>query len=851
MKKLSTFLTAIIFVYITASVHALQCRDIKVGEYKKTLWDQSFLDGISGLAINELAKRDDIFEEFAPEIEFDLGSYIEFSFQATRSVRDHLPKPTNDIINSSDILNFKVRNNFQVELKGKVEAGILFSEGIAGIDLTHSTNRVPGKKLSECNFLKLILDDNEKSSALFHEGVCKEREKDKVTQYYETFIDFFSQHISNFMHRFIDSDKHTIFAEDPLSPLKIHALLGVPIDHNIFFENNTDISVGDVIDHTTFYAAKPLGLKFDIFEFIRPTYSRFRRFFRTIGYKKLKGNKVIVEIEDTIISGNDAEVFRISPRLFKLIKINLGKWGLENFTEESLTQKFEIDLNKEKGLKFFKEILKTSYKPNLSLNTESVLINYAPYEEAIKAYSPIFRDASGEDNLLVLKLPGIFDYQRRAYSNITSTEFEGQNYVIGEKLMRERLRSKLAIDLFLFEISRKNWNHECKVNLDKKSDKTDKNSALNVECSYYNKYGKSKHLYKIADSLDILLGDQFSDDHHNYLKDVQLSTPQRISMHSNISFPMKELDKISNKSEDEIYHTIAKLLFGQDAQNIFATKNHRQWKVGNREQFKSTQKFSKLYKKCSLFLHEFGITDKINPLYDAFAGAVGNQKGIDHYKSGRCYSYFRMARDLTKSIIQFKNKETEVDKAETFLKLFTTLDKASLAQRLLIELSDGLSKDRVRFSYAVTAKELDKAILDTNGISHNVGLKKIRASILDEIQDEFNPRIGNISYFINTCSQEKLNVKMTTHYPLSHENIHINFLLNTSTIGKEENLLKYKVPLNKTESIGENTIEFNVPISLVYDPSENYNISISLMNELDQKISKQTKSFIRKLYKEK
>ncbi len=851
MKKLTTFLTTILLLYTyTSSANALQCREIKIGEYKKTLWDQSILDGISGFAFNELAKRDDIFEDLAPEIEFDLGSMFEFSFQATRSVRDHLPKPTNDIINSSDILNFKVRNNFQAELKGKVEAGILFSEGIAGIDLTHSTNRITGKKISLCNLLKLILNEKEYSSRLFHEGVCKEREKNKITQYYEDFINFFSQHVSDFMHRFIDTDKHKIFAEDPLSPLKIHALLGIPIDHNIFFENNTDILVGDIIDHTTYYAAKPLGLKLDIFEFIRPNYSRFRRFFRTTGFKKLKGNKVMVEIEDTTISGNDAEIFRIRPRLLRFIKINLGKWGLENFEEESLSQKFEIDLNKEKGLEFFKEILKTSYRPNLSLNSDSILINYSPYEEALKAYPPIFNNASGEDKLLVLKVPGVLDYQNRAYSNITRTEFQDVNYVTGEKLMRERLRSKLAIDLLFFEISQKNWNNECKANLDNKKSKTQENTVLNVGCNYYNKFGESKHLYKIADTLKILFGDKFSDVDYSYLKDLKLSGPQRISMNSNISFSMQELNKIANKSEDEIYHTIAKLLFGPNAQNIFAKKNHRLWKDGNRDQFNSTQKFSSRYKKCSEFLFEFGITNKVNPLYDEFSGVVGNQKGIESYRPGRCYNYFHMARDITKSIVALSNRETELDKAKTFLKIFNTLEKASMAQRLLVELSDGFSKDKVKFSYAVTAKELSRVILDTNGNSHSIGIKKVRESILDEIQDEFNPRIGDISYYINSCNQEKLNVKMTSHYPLSKKDIHINFLLNTSTLGKEENLLKYKVPLNQTESIGKNSIEFSVPISGIYKPTENYNISLSLMNEQNQKVSKQTKSFIRKLNKE-
>lgn len=55
------------------------------------------------------------------------------------------------------------------------------------------------------------------------------------------------------------------------------------------------------------------------------------------------GNQVEVEIEDISLSGYSAEIYKINPKLLGLVKINLGKWGLEDFHErKNYSRNFEL-----------------------------------------------------------------------------------------------------------------------------------------------------------------------------------------------------------------------------------------------------------------------------------------------------------------------------------------------------------------------------------------------------------------------------------------------------------------------------------------------------------------------------
>ena len=68
---------------------------------------------------------------------------------------------------------------------------------------------------------------------------------------------------------------------------------------------------------------------------------RYKRIFRTLTFKKALGNKIIAEIEDTVISGADAQVFRIRPKVLYVLKLNFGEWSYDDFDQQSLLQRFQ------------------------------------------------------------------------------------------------------------------------------------------------------------------------------------------------------------------------------------------------------------------------------------------------------------------------------------------------------------------------------------------------------------------------------------------------------------------------------------------------------------------------------
>jgi hypothetical protein len=91
----------------------------------------------------------------------------------------------------------------------------------------------------------------------------------------------------------------------------------------------------------------------------------------------------------------------------------------------------------------------------------------------------------------------------------------------------------------------------------------------------------------------------------------------------------------------------------------------------------------------------------------------------------------------------------------------------------------------------------------------------------------------------------KINVE--THFPINPKDLHFNFKLNTSSLGKEQNLLHTKLKLDNVVKIDDQTYEFAVDVGDVYDPAETYNVYLSMMNEKDIRVTKQTKSFVNRL----
>jgi hypothetical protein len=850
MKKLSTFLTLITYLTLQGQAYAVDaCYENKVGEYKKALWSNSVSDGLKGELVNQLARKDDLFEKVAPEIEFSLNDYLDFKLNFNRSVDNHLPLPFNGEISDTDFFKYKVNNHLHLEITASTFGPFLFAEGNAGVDLIHSSNVIPGKERSSCEIFSKIIDQSTNEGEDFFNAACDSRDKSKFTQYYEKTIDFFSMGVSKVLNVFADSDKNIEHAKDPLAPMKVHSMLGIPMDHTVFFENNNDIAIGDIIEHTSFYSIKPLGIKFDLFSFITPTHSRFRRYFRSLGFEKVYGNKVIVEVQDTVLSGDSTEVFKIRPKIGGILKLNFGKWSLNDFREQNLSQKFEIDLNKDLGVRFFRKILKKAYSHSGEMKQNSIIIDHLEYQDAVTAYSPVYQTGNSEDDRITLKFPGTFKYENRSYVNVSTLHVDDKEYTKGEILHREYFKNKIAFNLGIFEVRKKDRRYECQMKVDSnETDMSDKKKAMNIECNYFNKYATNEIKENVRESIQMVINSSMTARDEKILDELDLSKRDELTMYTNLSFSANELNSIVSATEDQAYGEVAKLLFGESAENIFAKKYHGIWKNMRFQSLSSsTLRKSQIYKKCSLFLAQAKILSHVEDQYDEFNGVVGRGKGIEYYTSSRCYNYFRMAKRVVGNLLSIKRNISSEEDIQKMVDTFKNLEYAGIVQNVLVRLSGGVGFKGTHYTYIVTSPALESNIIQTNGRKYSAELPVKENSILEATKSVFYPRIKSLEYKVNSCLNNKINVYLELFYPVEKDSdLLIKLNIKKFSIAKDESFFEHYISLNEMElENGIYRIAVELPEDYLYDVS--YTAYAKIVNGDDLQISKETKSYLKKL----
>lgn len=182
-------------------------------------------------------------------------------------------------------------------------------------------------------------------------------------------------------------------------------------------------------------------------------------------------------------------------------------------------------------------------------------------------------------------------------------------------------------------------------------------TSMNIECNYHNRYAEKKHSEDIVEFLEMIQHENMNQDHKKILENLEFADRERISIYSNISFSKSDIDKIMSSDEDVMYHEVAKLLFGNDADNIFAKKYHRVWhKIKTDSRGRGSLQSTRLYRNCSQVLYTYNITDSKNHQYSEFNGIVRNDKGINAYKTSVCYNYFRRAKKIVTAISSVKDQ---------------------------------------------------------------------------------------------------------------------------------------------------------------------------------------------------
>lgn len=848
MRNLSKFLTLVCFLSLSSAVLAgLQCEDVevKVGEFKKSIWDHSISQSIQSELVNQLAKKDDLFEKLSPEIKFDITPFIDFEFQLTRAVKSHLPIPTDFTISEDDLFKYKINNKLRIQFEGEADAGLLFSNGIAGVHLTHSTERLSQAEMSNCELYSKVINKNTKKGNQLVEAVCTKRHESMFKRYYEKTINFFSSKIGSVFNRFADSEKNIIWAEDPLSALKLHSMLGLPLDPEVFYENNTNIAIGDIVEHTTFYSIIPLGVKLDIFKFMTPSYGYQFRFFRTLSFKKVYGNKVLVDISDTMISGGSIETFKINPKLFGLLKLNFGKHGTGKFDQKSLTQSFEIDLLDKKGERFFKKLLLAAYAPKLSLHKKTVLVSTAGYESGVKAFEPVFKDGYGKENKLVLQIPGFLKMDFRSHEKIEKVEMGEQSYLKGDKLYRRNFKNKIEMDLWLFKIRKADRRYQCQMKLEVNNDDEDF-EALNIECNYSDKYASNEKISKMKESLLISMNGHIPPADQEALNNLKTDDRMKISMHTNLSFSKRELTKIRNANDKEIYAHISKMIFGENAENIFAPKYHKVWKqIKSDRNSSQSMKGASIFKQCHKLLKHYAITEERDDTYKKMDGIVGRNKGLKSSSSRLCHNAFRTAKRLYNGIRAVKDGFESVDNVEEFLDIYRGIDYAGLVQNLFVRLAGGFGKDNVRFNYFVNSHALEEPLVQTNGVNYSANIPEFNKSISEDMEALDYPRFKKIGYFYNECYQDELKVLVGLDFPLK-KGSKLSFLLDLKkfSVANDYFVSRTRVNIKDSEKIDDKLYKFTIKLPAAHSWENPHNAYLKLVNDEDYSVSKETKTFV-------
>jgi hypothetical protein len=820
-----------------------------LGSIGKNHWKDSIGNGLRGELVSQINKKDDLFEKLVPEIELALTPEIDFNLTFSRKVRDNLPLPVSGKISEFDFFTLQVQNSLKVEFKGSVVGPYLFAGGNAGLELIHSSKHFPGKVIPVCEMYSKIIDKSTSKGRSFYASTCESRDKSKITKYYEKTINFFSSKIGAAINFFADTEKNEKFAEDPLASLKVHSLLGVPLDHKVFFENSNDLAIGDIIEHTSFFGITPIGIEIDIFQFLSPSYSKYRRIFRTLGFKKVIGNKVIVEVEDTVISGSSTEIYKITPKILKIIKLNLGKWGIDSFKQENLVQRFEVDLTKDRGVEFFKNVLSSAYMPSYKLNKNSILIDHTGFEDAVTAKSPVYKDGKGRDHKLIFKIPGLLSYEKRTYENVDNITYEGKEYTNGEKLRKSELKLKL------FLIKKRDRTFQCQMKISSNSTLVlEDDSSMNFECNYKNKYSETHRPKQISDFIEMILNGDIHPEDKKSLESLEYPVSDEINMYTNISFSKKEISRIIQSSDEHIYHEISKLLFGEEAKNVFSKKYHKAWqrarpRLGPKASTAAKARtHSSQYKRCSSLFKKLGITKELDPLYSKFNGVAGKRKGIDGYGHNRCYKYFRQAVDLVELVKDIRGSIRESGRLNRMLDLFLELDKVGFAQSLLVRLAGGVDPNGVRYSYIVASPNLDQVIARSNGRIYEVENKDIRKSLSTQLKPEFHPRIKDLKFTYSECEPKivhaifKLNQRVEDRKSIFGEFKLTKFHF-TDNNPMETHAIRLDKMIKNVDGEYIARIELDEPLNKL----EAHNMYFEILNKDDFRLSREVKVYLKEI----
>lgn len=870
MNKLFKILTIGGLFFQLSLALSQQCEDVELGATGRDYWVDSLGNGWRGEFEKQIQKKDDLFEKLIPEFEFEFNDYLAAKITFEREVEDFLPRPRSGKIASDDFFRLQIKNKFNIEVTANVNGPFLFAGGNAGVSLAHTSYNFPGKDISACELYSEILNKDTEEGQTFYESVCGQRDKLFFTKWYESGVDLISSAFRLGLNYLVDSEKNKLFTKNLMDPLKIHSNLGIPLDRDIFYENNASLNIGDILEHTTYFGITPGGLQVNFFDVLKPSFSKYARIFRTVSFRKEIKNQVTVEFEDVVIHGEDTTIYKIRPKILKYLKLNIGKWSFDDYKQDRVVQRFIVDLNHELGQKFFDEILESMnlYIPSFPLGPNKILINASAYAGGVVTTSPIHTDSKGKDNVLAINIPGLLKYKNETHSvleNISYNEvrkhedeadsIEERKFMNGEKYFVESFKNKIGLNLGLFQIKKADKNFDCNMKLS--SDTSvgyERDSSMNISCNYYNRFSSNTTVRKLIEYLDMVSFDHINEQDRKLLSSINYEERDILNMYSNLSFSKNNIENILNAREDDIYHLIAKLFFGPKAKNIFAKKYHKKWKsalVKKQMTIASQRDHKKLssMNSCSLVLKELGITTsgRREILYDQFNGVVGKAKGFDGLEYYRCYSYYLLAKETVESIKKLQIITSNRDQLGEFLEIFKDLNQVGFVQAVLAVLGGGISRENVHFTYLISSPHLEEILISSNGNKYEVEPPMISKTLASEVRSELRPRIGNVKFIHNICQPDIIMAILKLNYePQNRKNLYGKFTLADFSYIKDDAIGEYYFSFDQMirNTQGEYIARIQLAKPLQIDSA--HTMYVELMNENDFRLSREIKVYLKK-----
>ena len=850
--KFSFFIKSILLLFVSTYVYANSCEDIEIGAMGKSHWGTSITDGLKGELVNQITKNDDLYDKISPEIQVDLLSdVLEGTLQIGRQIHSNLPIPLSGRVSTDDLFSYKINDELLLELKAKVDGEFVFAEGTAGTQLLVSSDYLPGQKNSGCEVFKRILDKNTKEGRAAAISACEYKDKNIVTKYYEKAVNFFSKYLGKVFKSVSDSEEKLLYAEDVLSGLKVHSRLGLPIDDEVFYASNGDLSIGDIVEHTTYYGVKPIGVQVPLVSGVTPRYYRYKRVFRTTAFKKLYGNKVLVEIEDNILKGNQFELYRLRPRILSIIKLNFGSGLISNFDKESLLQRFEVDLNKIEGRKFLKLLISSLYKPSIHLNFDSVLIDSSMYARAVKAHEPIFKAGSGVDKNFNYRFFSLFGGSYRDFSQAEKIKSSDQEYPGSEKYLQDKFFNKISLNLGLFEISKADRNYECRLKLRRNNSTNIRDDmAMFSECTFKNDYSTNQIKDELANFINLSLNGEMSNQDRTLFNRLNFTKKDKLNAYLKLSFNKEHIDRIVNASDDEIYSHLSELFFGEGTRNLFAPRYHKLWetlKPKHGPKASISQKLrtmSPKFRNCSTALDLIGITDPIRE--SIVAAGMASAASFDG-NMNRCYQYYVVAKEIIEVFESLREGVNEQNSYDRLVNIGFDLDRIGLVQALLVRLSGGIKQAKVHYTYIVTTPQMSSVIGRANGSDYTIGENGLDKELTAQKIPDYFPRVDHVRFTINTCDPSIVWGHFKLKYMIEDRSkVYATFdLRNFSTFADEEVGI---VRVSMADAIKDAQGEYHVPLYFEegLDLTEAHNVFFSLQNSETLRLSNEYKVYLQK-----